>query len=348
MRIELLVIDPERCRLTVDVGPSRSLWRDISIRWGYSASDMAEYSNDLQTPQAGQIFLDHVGWFVPDMVEASAAFNRLGFPLTPFTVHMNEQLDGSCVPSGTGNRCAMIRRGYLEVLTRVPEVESAITVQMDSGLARYTGLHLIAFTVADTEVATEKLRDAGFAPEPPIALRRPMPLDAGGEGTAAFSVIRLPSDAMAEGRVQVLSQDTPDVVWQPSVIADENGLDMLSGLLICVDNPEEAAVRYERFTGKPKKAEGRGFRIDLDRGSLSICDPIDCIDLLPGLEIPSMPFIAAVSIQTANLETSRSFLAAAGVQLIGDTDGCVIVSPDVGMGACFALHVGGRDPFPLA
>jgi hypothetical protein len=308
---------------------------------------MTEHSNDPQTPQAGQMFLDHVGWFVPDMDAASVAFNRLGFPLTPFTVHMNEQPDGSRVPSGTANRCAMIRRGYLEVLTRVPEVESAITAQMDTGLARYTGLHLIAFTVGDTEAATANLRDAGFAPEPPIALRRPMPLDAGGEGTAAFSVIRLPSDAMAEGRVQVLSQDTPDVVWQPSVTADENGLDMLSGLLICADDPEEAAVRYERFTGKPSQAQGRGYRIDLDRGCLTICDPDDCHRLLPGIDIPGMPFIAAVSIRSADIDATRSFLAAEDVPLVGDTDGCVIVSPDAGMGACFALHAGGHDPFPL-
>ena len=310
-------------------------------------ADMTVHSNDPQTPQAGQIFLDHVGWFVPDMDAASVAFNRLGFPLTPFTVHMNEQADGSRVPSGTANRCAMIRRGYLEVLTRVPEVESAITAQMDAGLARYTGLHLIAFTVGDTEAATEQLRNAGFAPEPPVALRRPMPLDAGGEGTAAFSVIRLPSDAMAEGRVQVLSQDTPDVVWQPSVTADENGLDMLSGLLICADDPEEAAVRYERFTGKPKQVQGRGYRIDLDRGRLTICDPADCHRLLPGIDIPGMPFIAAVSIRSADIDATRSFLAAEDVPLVGDTDGCVIVSPDAGMGACFALHTGGHDPFPL-
>lgn len=310
--------------------------------------DMTEHSNDPQTPQPGQIFLDHVGWFVPDMDAASVSFNRLGFPLTPFTVHMNEQPDGSRVPSGTANRCAMIRRGYLEVLTRVPEVESAITAQMDAGLARYTGLHLIAFTVGDTDAATVELRDAGFSPEPPIALRRPMPLDDGGEGTAAFSVIRLPSDAMAEGRVQVLSQDTPDVVWQPSVTADENALDMLSGLLICAEDPEEAANRYARFTGKPKVAQGRGYRIDLDRGCLSICDPDDCRRMLPGIEIPSMPFIAAVSIRSADIAATRAFLAAAGVLLLADMAECLIVSPEAGMGACFALHADGQDPFPLA
>jgi hypothetical protein len=301
-----------------------------------------------QTPEGDQIFLDHVGWFVPDMDGASAAFGALGFPLTPFTVHMNEQPDGSRVPSGTANRCAMIRRGYLEVLTRVPEVESAITRQMDDGLARYTGLHLIAFTVADTEAATARLRQAGFAPEAPTALRRPMPLDAGGEGTAAFSVIRLPSDAMVEGRVQVLSQDTPNVVWQPSVTAEENALDMLSGLLICAEDPEETAIRYERFTGRPKTAVGSGYRIDLDRGRIAICTPAECGETLPGITVPSIPFIAAVSIRSADLAATRAFLAARKIPLLSDEEGRIAVHPDAGMGAAFVFHAAGEEPFPLA
>ena len=160
-----------------------------------------------QTPGQGEIFLDHVGWFVPDM-DAAAGHSKPWVSADAFTVHMNEQPDGSRVPSGTANRCAMIRRGYLEVLTRVPDIESVITQQMDAGLARYTGLHLIAFTVSDTDATTARLREQGFSPDPPVALRRPMPLDDGGEGTAAFSVIRLPNDAMLEGRVQVLSQDS--------------------------------------------------------------------------------------------------------------------------------------------
>lgn len=298
-----------------------------------------------QTPQGNQIFLDHVGWFVPDMDMASTAFNRLGFPLTPFTVHMNEQPDGSKVPSGTANRCAMIRRGYLEVLTRVPEVETAITRQMEDGLARYTGLHLIALTVADTEATTERLRQAGFAPEPPIALRRPMPLDDGGEGTAAFSVIRLPSDAMAEGRVQVLSQDTPDIVWQPSVTADENALDMLSGLLICAADPEEAAARYERFTGREKVPVGEGFDITLDRGRIAIRTAAEAGRILPGIDIPDLPFIAAVSIRSADLAATRSYLAARDVPLLDDGPGRIVVHPDAGMGAAFVFHSGGEDPF---
>ena len=298
-----------------------------------------------QTPGPGEIYLDHVGWFVPDMEAAAPKFEALGFPLTPFTVHMNEQPDGSRVPSGTANRCGMIRHGYLEVLTRVPEVESAITQQMDAGLARYTGLHLIAFTVSDTEATTAMLRENGFSPDPPVALRRPMPLDEGGEGTAAFSVIRLPNDAMAEGRVQVLSQDTPDVVWQPSVTADANGAAMLSGILICAADPDETAARYERFTGKDRQSHGDGFRIPLDRGEIAICTSEECAALIPAVEIPDLPFIAAVSVMSGDIVRTRAYLAEKDIQFAGAER--LVTDAAAGMGAHFVFHTLDREPFAL-
>ena len=57
---------------------------------GYCGGIMSKNTSlETQTPGSNEIYLDHVGWFVPDMDEASEVFQRLGFPLTPFTVHMN-------------------------------------------------------------------------------------------------------------------------------------------------------------------------------------------------------------------------------------------------------------------
>ncbi len=298
-----------------------------------------------QTPSGDQIFLDHVGWFVPDMDAAHAAFEKLGFPMTPFTVHTNEQADGSRVPSGTANRCAMIRRGYLEVLVSVPDVDTAIARQLRTGLSRYTGLHLIAFTVGDADSTVGRLQVAGFQPEPPIALRRPMPLDDGGEGTAAFSVIRFPDGAMDEGRIQILTQDTPDTVRQLSVTADENALDMLSGILLCVADPSEAAQRYASFVGHRADFADGVYQIALDRGGLAICGPDACRRLLPDVEIPDLPFMPAVAIRSADIDKTAAFLAGRGVTMARPDDGRVIVPPEAGMGAAFILHDAGIPPF---
>lgn len=301
--------------------------------------------SEPQTPTGDRIFLDHVGWFVGDMDAAAAAFDRLGFPMTPFTVHTNERPDGSRVPSGTANRCAMIARGYLEVLTDVPGVDTAIARQLRAGRDRYTGLHLIAFTVADADAAAARLRTAGFDPDPPVALRRPMPLDGGGEGTAAFSVIRIAEGAMPEGRIQMLTQDAPDVVWQPSVTAKENALDMLSGILLCVADPDEAAGRYVRFTGCDVVSDGGLRRIKLDRGELAFCDRKFLKLVFPMIDIPDLPFMAALSVRSADLAATRAYLDRRGVPLATGPRGTIVVPPDAGSGAAFVLHDGETVPF---
>src|SRR5256885_4933581 len=71
-----------------------------------------------QLPPPGTVFLDHVAHFVPEMEAAAAALERCGFRLTPFTAQTN-RVDGRPVPAGTGNRCAMLRQGYVEILTAV-------------------------------------------------------------------------------------------------------------------------------------------------------------------------------------------------------------------------------------
>src|SRR6185503_979744 len=67
---------------------------------------------DRQLPQGEEIFLDHVGHFVPDPQAASRALARAGFAPTPVSV----QVDPAGAPTGTGNVCAMLTRGYVEVL----------------------------------------------------------------------------------------------------------------------------------------------------------------------------------------------------------------------------------------
>ena len=299
-----------------------------------------------QLPSGGQIFLDHVGWFVPGMDAAAAAFGRLGLPMTPLTVHADERPGGGRAPSGTANRCAMIARGYLEVLTRVPGVDSPLARQMDAALARHAGLHLIAFSVADVEAASARLGAAGFDPLPPVALRRPMARDGGGAGTAAFSVLRLAGAAMPEGRIQILRHETPGLVWQPSVTASDNALDMLSGVLVCVADPEEAAARYALFAGRAAAPGGGRWRIALDRGEVAVCGPDACGAILPGVAPPGLPFMAAVAIRSRDVAATRAFLRSRGIRPLSDEPGRVVLSPDDGAGAAFVLHAADADPFP--
>ena len=271
------------------------------------------------------------------MDEAGAAFDRLGFPLTPLTVHRNEDKTGNRVPTGTANRCAMLGRGYLEILTDVEGLDTPFSRAHRAAIARYEGLHLIAFTVDDVEAEARRLEQAGFAPQPVANLRRPMPVDSGGEEEAAFSVLRVPPGTMAEGRMQILCHETPDVVWQPSMIPRDNGVSALSGVVICTDDPVEAADRYARFTGR----EPQGAGIALDRGRLDFVDPAELARILPGARPPDMPFIAATILESADIAATRKFLAAAGVPVDTLPDGTIAVAPEFAMGAWMIVQPAG-------
>src|SRR6202008_3161751 len=97
---------------------------------------------DRQLPLGDEIFLDHVGHFVPDPQAASDALARVGFMPTPGSVPG----DPAGAPTGTGNVCAMFGRGYIEVLFKT--AATPLAAELDISMARYTGVHLTAFSVA--------------------------------------------------------------------------------------------------------------------------------------------------------------------------------------------------------
>jgi len=116
-----------------------------------------------QVPRAGELNIDHVAHFVADIDGASGALERLGFTLTPFSAQSHRlEPGGPLVPAGSGNRCIMLERGYLEMLT--PTGDTPIAAQLRSAMERYVGVHLIAFGTAAPESDHARLREAGFDP----------------------------------------------------------------------------------------------------------------------------------------------------------------------------------------
>jgi hypothetical protein len=293
-----------------------------------------------QLPEPGEVFLDHVAWFVPGMAAAEQCFDRLGFTLTPFTPQSNTGPDGP-IAAGTGNRCAMLEAGYLEILTSVPGCETELSRQLGAALGRYTGIHLVAFATADAEAEGRQLQAQGFDPLPAVHLRRPVKgagQGAGQDAEAAFTVLRLAPGAMAEGRIQFLTHHTPDLVWQRRFIAAGNFVTGLTGVVIAADDMAEAARRYGDFTGRAPDIAGDNAVIALDRGCLIFAGLERCRALVPGIAIPAMPFIAAVMLESRDVAATRDFLKGRGVDAQELAAGAMAVPADEAMGASLVIH----------
>src|SRR3979411_1169675 len=152
---------------------------------------------DRQLPVDDEIFLDHVGHFVPDPEAARRALGRAGLGAPPVSVRGTpDPAGGTPKPSGTGNLTAMFRRGYAEVLFRT--ADTALGRDLAAALARHGGLHLAAFAVADA------LAERVFKTHPWVPLQRPVETQESPD-IAAFTIARLAPGQMPEGRIQILT-----------------------------------------------------------------------------------------------------------------------------------------------
>ena len=201
---------------------------------------------DRQLPQGDEVFIDHVGYFVHDLDAAGAQLERLGFRVSLVNVQTNADAKGALKPSGTSNRLAKLKFGFLEMLAATHD--TPLADQFKQQIARYSGLHLIAFSAADMSRERARLMAAGFAMQPVVELRRrdrTLP----GKPEVHFSVLRPQPGVMAEGRVQWVTPHTPDTVWRADTITTENGAEGLTDILLCVEDPAAVAARYGRYSG---------------------------------------------------------------------------------------------------
>jgi hypothetical protein len=264
-------------------------------------------TNQLPGPCA--VFLDHVAYFVPDMDAAASALERCGFHLTPFTAQTN-RVNGKPVPAGTGNRCAMLREGYVEILTATADTELAR--QLRERIANHVGLHLAAFSSADTAAEHRRLADAGFTTLPPVDMRRPVATEHGSED-ARFMIARIAHGSMPEGRVQFLTHHTEPLVWRDGFLDHPNGARALTALWIAANEPAEPASRFARFTGRAARNEGEITTITLERGDAHIARPDYLRKTFSVIPAGALPCFAAAQIGVANLAVTKIYLTRAGV-----------------------------------
>jgi glyoxalase-like protein len=280
-----------------------------------------------QLPGPGEVFLDHTALFVPEMDGAAAALEACGFRLTPFTLQTNREGDDT-VPSGTGNRCAMLREGYIELL--VATSDTPLAAQLRERVADHYGIHLAAFSTADAAAEHRRLSEAGFPTLPLVDMRRPV-----GNDFARFSIARIAHGTMPEGRAQFLTHHTEMLVWLPDMLDHPNGAEALDGLWIAADDPAEVAARYARFTGRPVTEEGPAMTIHLDRGWLGIAAPLFLRETFGIAPVGTLPSFAAASVRVRSLAMVKRCLDAGGVDYHPFRDAAVITNA---LGSALIFH----------
>jgi hypothetical protein len=286
-----------------------------------------------QLPEKSEVFIDHVGYFVADLEAAGAQLERLGFRVSLVNVQTIADARGELKPSGTSNRLARLKLGFLEILAATHD--TPLAEQFKQQMTRYQGLHLIAFSAADMRAERTRLTDAGFAMQGIVELRRrdrTLPDDP----VVHFSVLRPQPGVMAEGRIQWVRPNTPDTVWRPDTIST-NGAEGLSDILLVVDDPAATAARYGRYVGRaPTKRNGLHV-VPLERGGLVFADEGEAARLLPAFRPPAVPFMAGQALR-ADLALMREVLARAGVTPVFASSELLCVGPEDALGGYMLFH----------
>ena len=287
-----------------------------------------------QLPERDEVFVDHVGYFVQDLAAAGAQLERLGFRVSAVNVQTNADASGALKPSGTSNRLAKLRFGFLELLAATHD--TPLADQFRQAVARYAGLHLIAFSAADMRSERARLIDAGFAMQELVELKRrdrTLP----GAPQVHFSVLRPQPGVMTEGRVQWVRPHTPDIVWRPETITTGNGAEGLTDMLLCVDDPAAVAARYGRYLGRAPVLRGGLHAIALDRGGLVFADATQAARILPDFRLPSLPFMAGHALR-ADLAVARAVLVRNGIKPVFASEDMICVGPADALGGYLLFH----------
>jgi hypothetical protein len=255
--------------------------------------------------------LDHVGLATRDFAALQTAYERLGFLLTPLS-----QQAGALRPGepdrlwGTANRCAFLRSGYIELLGIVdPRLPLN---RLDQLLARYEGMHVLVFGTSDAEATAARLG----VPMARIARR------VEGEEVA----FRLARTSFAEGRVQFCQHLSREILWAPRWLDHPNGAVALAEAFLAVEDPEEAAFRYEAALGIAPTRTANGFRFALAPGALTI---------RLGAGAPVLPFMAGFALAVEDLARTRRVLDSGGVPY--ERDGREIVVPPAAAGGATCI-----------
>jgi len=259
-----------------------------------------------QRPPPGELCLDHLAHFVPDLDAAAAVWEKLGFAVTPVSHH---EVAGK--PAGTSNRCVMLEEGYLELLapSKGNAADTPHARRVRERMKRFVGVHLACFGTPDAAAEQRRLAAQGFDPEPVVHLKRKIETGA----TVEFRVVYVPPDRMREGRVQYCEHVTPAQVWREGFVNPF----ALRAVYVVADDLEEVAARWGRFGGLLPRPEDGFVRLDTARGRVVFGTRKTLARLLG--DAPPAPALAGYALSCSDPDAFAARCSRAGLKVAGRT-----------------------------
>jgi hypothetical protein len=151
--------------------------------------------------------------------------------------------------------------------------------------------------------------------------------------------IFFPPEANPEGLLQVAQHDTPELVFQPPYMVHSNGAVGLSELILCCEDPKVYVSKYEQLTGhQGVEIEDNYFTIDLGHSKIIVIAVEHLAGIIPNYAPPAIPFMAAFTVETSDLQLTRNVLLKNDVPFT-EMGRHIIVNPDHAGGCAVIFKV---------
>ena len=277
-----------------------------------------------------KLVLDHIGVGVRDLDRGREAYARLGFALTPRSVHRGSLTPGGPVVAwGSANHCAMFDEGYLEIIGPSPPDATGSIRDM---VERYEGAHIVAIGCEDSQKIYEAFSVLGLPVQPPRLLERDAPYGVAGDETrpASFRNAMFDPAVFDEGWMFYIQHLTPDVLWQPHQLAQPNGVVALREIYFCAPGAEAVAAKFAPMLRSVPEKHGPGdWRLPLVRGAARILEPDAWNRLAPDQPTPEPPAPVGIGFRVSSLDRARDRIEANGIVFrdgalpwVGANDAC--------------------------
>jgi hypothetical protein len=292
--------------------------------------------------------LHHLGIISHDMEATVSQYERLGFVFTPLTVpRIPLQTGENPEPIGAGNRCAIFKNNYLEILGVVdPARWGSITLEqrgpfdLDEPLSRYEGLHVLHLGTDDLCQVRTRLQRDGLHPSEIRPFQRLVDTPDGPKMMRA-KALHFPRGSNPEALVQIAQHETAELALQPRYMQHPNGARSITEVIVCVEDPDGVARKYGNYTHQIVRSTGVSRVIEFGESRIVVISPDDLLSVLPGNAAPAVPLLAGFTV-SSDLEITRRLLEEREIDFHMH-DGRVLVNAKDGCGTAILFENTGRN-----
>ena len=224
--------------------------------------------------------IDHLVIAVPDLADAAARYEALGFTLTPRAVHPDEM--------GTANQLVQFTGHNFIELLEVDRPERLAGHDLEAAPPRFSfgaynrdyleaeagaGLSMLVLAGHDSAADAARFAATGLKTYAPFDFGRRATLPDGSEVEVAFSLAFATDPAIPGAAFFTCHNRFPENFWKPAFQDHANGAEQIVATYMIAEQPARHAAFLEGFTGAMAEPLEGGLRIS--------CGPHDLLVLTP-------------------------------------------------------------------